>query len=372
MGSKLYEYFSSFVCDNNLLISDMNRLSNVFTYCNDAGTASSWIDHVVCSTVIDSLICSTGSISDFVTSDHKPQFVYSSLSCNVILNPRPDSNNVDDDKLVDWTRVDVDVDNLQAYEYRVDQLLCQVSIPNLLLSVSSNNTPAAEINNVLEQYYNTVGSRMRQAGLGCLPTKCYNVHDDHIIPGWNEIVRGKHQLARDAFYTWVISGRPRQGPELCVMKNSRAQFKLALRYCKKNIDMLRADLYADSLADKDYNKFWNHIKKTNNGKSTKFANHVGGCSGCSGPTEIAAMWRQHFDELYNSVEIGDEMKTLSDRIMNNLTADTFSAFTIRDIHTACSKQKCGKTVGLDNVAMEAIVHGGGRLFVHICVLFNMF
>ena len=99
MGSKLYEYFNSFVCDNNLLISDMNRLSNVFTYCNDAGTASSWIDHVVCSTVIDSLICSTGIISDFVTSHHKPLFVNFSLSCNVIPNPRPDSKNADNDRL---------------------------------------------------------------------------------------------------------------------------------------------------------------------------------------------------------------------------------------------------------------------------------
>ena len=73
--------------------------------------------------------------------------------------------------------------------------------------------------------------------------------------GGMKLFEGKHQLARDAFYTWVISGRPRQGPEFCVMKNSRAQFKLALRYCKQNVDMLRADLYNDSLADKDYNKF---------------------------------------------------------------------------------------------------------------------
>jgi len=113
IGSKSYEYFDSFVCDNSLLISDMNRLSNVFTYCNDAGTVSSSIDHIVCSTVIDSLICSTGIISDFVTSDHKPLFVNYNLSCNVILNPRSDSNNAVNDKLVDWTRVD-DV-NLQSY-----------------------------------------------------------------------------------------------------------------------------------------------------------------------------------------------------------------------------------------------------------------
>jgi len=139
------------------------------------------------------------------------------------------------------------------------------------------------------------------------------------------------------------------------MKYTRAQFKLALRYCKQHEDMLRADLYADSLAVKDYNTFWSHIRKTNNGKSTKLANHVGGCSGT---TEIAGMWKQHFNELYNSVAIGDEMKTFSDRIKNDNIAGTFSTFTIHDIRDACSKQKRGKAVGLDSVAMEAIMHGG--------------
>jgi len=39
------------------------------------------------------------------------------------------------------------------------------------------------------------------------------------------------------------------------------------------------------------------------------------------------MWKHHFNELYNSVAIGDEMKTFSDRKMNNI-AGTFSTFTI--------------------------------------------
>jgi len=81
--------------------------------------------------------------------------------------------------------------------------------------------------------------------------------------------------------------------------------KLALRYYKQNEDMLRADLYADSLAVKDYNIIWSH-RKTNIDKSTKFANHVGGCSGT---TEIAGMCRQHLNELFKYITSGDEMKT---------------------------------------------------------------
>jgi hypothetical protein len=127
-----------------------------------------------------------------------------------------------------WTRIDND--NLQAYEYMIDQLLCRISTSNKLFSVLSDNTPASVIVNALENYYNSVMSCVRQTGLDCLPSKCYNVRDDHINPGWNEIVCGKHQLARDAFYTWVISGWTRQGPEFCAMKFTGAQFYLALRY----------------------------------------------------------------------------------------------------------------------------------------------
>ena len=83
------------------------------------------------------------------------------------------------------------------------------------------------------------------------------------------------------------------------------------------------------------------------------------------------MWRQHFADLYNSVSTGDEMESLCSRIMDDCTTSCF-ALTIQDIRDACRKQKCGKAVGLDNVAMEAIMHGGDRLLVHICSLFNIF
>jgi len=48
------------------------------------------------------------------------------------------------------------------------------------------------------------------------------------------------------------------------------------------------------------------------------------------------------------------------------------AFTISDIAKACVKQKRGKAMGHDCVAMEAFMYGGHRLYVHLCMLFNMF
>jgi len=50
-GSRFYNTFLNFAQDNNLELSDIKRLPNVFTYCSDDGIRASWIDHFLCSSV---------------------------------------------------------------------------------------------------------------------------------------------------------------------------------------------------------------------------------------------------------------------------------------------------------------------------------
>jgi len=52
LHSRFFNAFKDFVDYSNLKLTDINRLNDVFTYCNDAGTATSWIDHVVCSSTV--------------------------------------------------------------------------------------------------------------------------------------------------------------------------------------------------------------------------------------------------------------------------------------------------------------------------------
>ena len=63
-GLPLFKVFKDFVEDNNLKLTDINRLTDVFTYYSDAGTATSWIDHVVSSSTVDSMV----SISSITTT----------------------------------------------------------------------------------------------------------------------------------------------------------------------------------------------------------------------------------------------------------------------------------------------------------------
>jgi len=82
------------------------------------------------------------------------------------------------------------------------------------------------------------------------------------------------------------------------------------------------------------------------------------------------MWGDHYQQLYNSFNDSDRQEQ---RIACTLV-DQSSKMTIvvGDVIAACASQKRGKAVGLDCIAMEAFIHGGTRLYVHLCMLFNMF
>jgi len=51
---------------------------------------------------------------------------------------------------------------------------------------------------------------------------------------------------------------------------------------------------------------------------------------------------------------------------------TGCSVTIQHVIDACNKQKSGKVAGPDGIAMEAFMHGGLRLQLHLTLLINMF
>ena len=77
-------------------------------------------------------------------------------------------------------------------------------------------------------------------------------------------------------------------------------------------------------------------------------------------------------ELYISTSDSNARDSLLHRITDVLCGSGGVAISIQDVAEACTKQKYGKTVGLDGIAMEAFIYGSRRLHVHLCMLFNMF
>ena len=94
VGSRFYDTFLRFADDNNLRLTDLHRLKDVFTFCNDAGNAFSWIDHFLCSHAVDSLVSDCSVHYQYVTSDHKPI----SVTCNYLLEHDSASASVTNDR----------------------------------------------------------------------------------------------------------------------------------------------------------------------------------------------------------------------------------------------------------------------------------
>ena len=60
---------------------------------------------------------------------------------------------------------------------------------------------------------------------------CNNSCKQHNVrPGWNEYVSELHAEAKEAFKTWVLSGKARHGPECERKKQANARFKYAVRF----------------------------------------------------------------------------------------------------------------------------------------------
>jgi len=193
---------------------------------------------------------------------------------------------------------------------------------------------------------------------------------DYVVPGWNDIVKDKHEMARSAYLDWKFLGRPRQGAPYMWMRKTRAQFKLALRYCKQNEEMLCADMLASSVFHKQYDKFWQSVRKCNNGKATK---HVQMVDGCTGDMAIADRWRCHYEKLYNTLNDNETKCQFYQRLENfQATESDDIKFTVQEVADACKKQKLGKALGADNIAMEAFIYGTTKLFVHVSLLFHLF
>jgi hypothetical protein len=130
----------------------------------------------------------------------------------------------------------------------MDSLLCKIDIPECLLK-SSGRCP--DVSQMINNYYNSV----REPCLACVPSRALNAAKDYVVTGWSDYMEDKHRVARQAFLNWVSSGRQQNGPEFSLMKQSRAQFKLALRYCKQHEDAMPAGAYANNVAHKDYTAF---------------------------------------------------------------------------------------------------------------------
>ena len=157
INTRFYQQLACLVKSNGFTLSDMSHLSqhDTFTFCNDAGNATSWIDHCLCSSMIDMRISKTEVLHNFVTSDHKPlAFECCNLSCANTCTLTADSVTECVEYVTDWSAVD---NVLQLnYQNELEHQLSKVNIPVHPRSCAVGVHTPSDIVTDLECYYDQI------------------------------------------------------------------------------------------------------------------------------------------------------------------------------------------------------------------------
>ena len=349
-----------FCFDANLKIADILLLPPTsFTHANEGSCTESWIDHIVCTNGFHSLIQDVGIDLSIASSDHFP------ISMDIQISSSNRSDHFEESKcerwVVDWTSLDNA--NISGFAGAVEEKLANVFVPYDAIHCGVDDCHLHK--DAINDYYEEIISCIRSASRSTV-AKRLNDRNKRVIPGWTEYVEERHVLLGDIYSLWALVGKPRQGyiySQLCIAKS---RFKYALRFCLKNEKDLRAKALADKFANNPRNitTFWKEVRKLNS--NPPLAQAVGGVSGES---NIAAMWKNHFADILNSVN--DE--SLKDDVLNQLdNIDTnTAAFSVQEVMNSIYELSSGRSSGCDELNAEHFKFAGIPCAAHLSLCFSM-
>jgi hypothetical protein len=332
LNSDRHKFVLGSLASHQPVLVDQRMLeSDSFTYVSDVHNTTSWIDHIVMN---DSLQCIVSKMAvgyDFVASDHRPlQFDVKVrvLACAEVQAAQQHVS------VCDWAKCS-DL-NLVNYSAKVTSLLQSAIIPPLCCTKNCDE-PSHILH--IDEYLRCIYDCIYKSTKEHIPTKsCSSSH--FCVAGWNDLVADKHLIAREGFLEWMSIGKPRLGPVYEMMKRTRAQFKLALRYCRSNEDMLKCNALAnDYLTNNE--SFWSIIRKMSNDKMTVHSNKVGSAVG---DEAIAQLWKSSFKELYSRHDNDNIVEKFA-----NYCTDNNNLITVSEVTCAVNSLKSRKASGPDGV-----------------------
>ena len=353
-GSLFAEHLKSFAEDNNLILSNINRLPNdSFTYISDASHTTTWLDHFLCSMDFDCMIQEMKILYDTTARDHIP------VLCNIDIESAPElsSDIIDCEPKLNWSRLDSE--SLSEYKVNSGKLLDEIVIPNdCCLCQDMNCRDKNHIESMCE-FTDSICQTLITSGQmvfknrGSKQYKCR--------PGWNDYAKEAHDYARECFLIWKENGKPRQGPVFDLYKRSKSRCKLAMRFIKRHENKLRKDAIAKKYMQLDKQAFWKEVK-TMNAVNTALPNNI---EDARGSNEIVDLWKKHYIDLFNC------LKKLNHDV-NVTVNDCFDDVRIspQDIQEALKDLDKNKSCGSDGIYAEHLKYADIKLITLLSMNFT--
>ena len=356
-------YSSHLICfieRTKCIMSDHFFLEDAYTYVSDAWGTTSWLDHCIATEDAHHAINDIAVLYDYVTSDHKPI----SVELNMSRVPECSDDNRDNiDTKIHWNNIDSD--KIEMYRLNTGKLFDEMydSLKRKGISCCDPNCKDAYHISDIDCLYNELIYVFDKSSECLINRNCRNLP---FIPGWNEFVKDSHEAARVAFHMWCRAGRPRIGPMYETIKRCRSVFKNTLKFCRKNEQKIKADRLAKNLFENDHISFWKEVKKQQNCKVA-----MPSCiEGVRGTANIANMWQQHFDTIFNSVrETNKDINTVNEFIKSVEYCDTMNV-SGEELKCVINSLKNGKSCGNDKISAEHLKYADLKLFEILSCLFK--
>ena len=281
--------------DNKLVLSSKELLpTDSYTYTSEAWHTTSWLDHCVCTADAHDSLEKIEILYGMATADHIP------VSIMINIESLPEltisDNHVQNIK-IDWSRATAK--DLWLYKTSTNKGLSDVNISaEAILCDDINCKNSNHRESLCAMYDNIVNCLTNSGKVLCNRQDRKQNNRQNTKPGWNEHVAELHTEAKHAFKAWVAVGRPRQGPECERKKQANAQVKYAVRYIKRNEQVMRSNALAKKLHYNNAKEFWKEIKVINNSKMPLPSN----TDGTTGPENIAEVWKEHYSDIFNCVK----------------------------------------------------------------------
>ena len=246
--TRFWQEVLDFCSEFQFSVADLCMPNDSFTYLSPMHDSTSWLDHVIVSR--SELVNNFQVLYYLSIYDHFPLSYNLKIDVNIIYDSIPGIN---PEYFVNWI-------NYNSCKNEIDSVLNEKFPASLLNNelfccqefICDNPDHKRQIDQ-LREYLVTALLDSTEI-LAFRKKRAFKK-----VPGWNDICKHKYGEARHHFLHWKANGMCKNGIEYENMKNSRAEFREALQYCRDNETILRENRIINAYRNKDFKTFWRQV-----------------------------------------------------------------------------------------------------------------
>ena len=190
------------------------------------------------------------------------------------------------------------------------------------------------------------------------------------VPGWKEHVQPYYEESKFWHSLWVSAGKPAEGQLLHLMRDSKHQYKYALRRVQRARHKIQNDMFLTSIMHGGVNIF-EEIKK--------YRGKVKNCSstidGEIGAPNIAEHFAGKYKQLYNQNQLGEQITDLKHRLNRKISCQDMvevNRITESVIRQGLKLMKGNKGDAIFDFQSDCLIEGPPEVVTHLTNLIRLF